>query len=183
MDLGDYPGLWPGIIASLFISLALCIPVGRVTRISAPNAWLLLFGLGIIFAATLTPSLEAISEGALGSGRCDLSRFTPTPIGELRTINQYSLNVMLFIPLGIAIGVIPRERDQATFAVAALALPIAIESIQLAVVQLDRACQSGDVVDNLFGLGIGFIIGFVIAGVARGIVRLVTWMRRVDTPV
>jgi VanZ like family len=182
LNLADYPGLWLGIAVSLVVSLALCIPVGRALGIAVANAWLLVFSLGIIFSATLTPSLEATSYGALGTGRCDLSRFTPLSLGQLLAFDEYSLNVLLFVPLGIAIGCILRDRYQSTLAVAAVALPFAIEWIQLVVVQLDRACQSGDVVDNLLGLTIGLIAGSLVAGVWRAIARVRSGRRRPGVP-
>ena len=51
----------------------------------------------------------------------------------------------------------------------ALLLPPAIEATQGVVVVLDRACQGGDVFDNLVGLGIGLIAGWAIRSVWRRI--------------
>ena len=70
-----------------------------------------------------------------------------------------SLNVALFIPLGIAIGLVHVSRPWAALTFAAIALPFAIEAIQLVAPILDRGCQSADVVDNLTGLALGLLIG------------------------
>ena len=42
---------------------------------------------------------------------------------------------------------------------AAILLPIVIETIQAVVPALGRVCQSGDVVDNWTGLALGLAIG------------------------
>ena len=172
MDLRDYPGLIPGIALSIALAFVLCIPVGRALGIASLNAWLLVFGFGLIVAATLTPSREALAEGVNGTGVCDLSRFTPASIDQILSYDEISLNVFLFIPLGIAIGFVPPRSYLLELIVVAATLPILIETIQLIVTQLDRACQSGDVVDNLTGLAIGLIVGLVAAGLIRRIRRL-----------
>ena len=46
-------------------------------------------------------------------------------------------------------------------AIAALLLPVAIETTQAVVVAMGRACQSGDVLDNAFGALIGLALGLV----------------------
>jgi glycopeptide antibiotics resistance protein len=69
----------------------------------------------------------------------------------------------MFIPLGATIGLVPRSRRMAVVLIAAIALPFAIETAQLLLPVLDRACESADVVDNLTGLFIG-LSGGVVAG-------------------
>lgn len=169
MDLGDYPGLVPGIALSVVLGLALCVPIGRRLGIAIPTGALLLFGFGLVIAATLTPSLEAVTDGAIGTGTCDLSRLTPPPLDQILSFDEVSLNVILFVPLGLAVGFVPPRAHQLLLIAAAVALPLVIEVIQLFVTKLDRACQSGDVVDNLVGLGIGVIVGLAAAWLMRGI--------------
>jgi hypothetical protein len=169
LDLGDYPGLLPGVALSIVLGVALCVPLGRALGIASMNAWLLIFGFGFAVAATLTPSLQALTEGAIGTGTCDLSRFTPPPLSQILSFDDISLNVILFLPLGLAVGFIPRRSFQLTLIVVAVALPFVIEAIQLVVTQLDRACQSGDVVDNLFGFAIGLVVGMIASGLIWGL--------------
>ncbi len=71
-----------------------------------------------------------------------------------------------FIPLGFAIALVPRSCRKAVVLAAAVALPFVIETTQLVVVALDRACQSADVVDNLTGLLVGLVAGAVVARLA-----------------
>jgi VanZ like family len=169
VDLGDYPGLIPGIVLSGVLGLILCVPLGRALGIASLNAWLLIFGFGIVIAATLTPSREALAEGAIGTGFCDLSRFTPPGLDQILSFDDTSLNVILFIPLGIAVGCVPPRSHMAELILLGATLPFIIEAVQLLVTQLDRACQSADVVDNLLGFAIGLVVGLLAAGLFRAV--------------
>jgi glycopeptide antibiotics resistance protein len=130
----------------------------------------LIVSLGIILSATLTPLNGVIDVGGVGAGSCDFSRIGLAPLRELRRLDDTSLNVLLFVPLGISLAFLPRTRRTALLITAAIALPFAIETIQLLLALLDRGCQSADVIDNLTGLAIGFGGGLVaawLAGTAR----------------
>jgi glycopeptide antibiotics resistance protein len=170
--LGDVAWFWPGVVISIILSLVLSIPVGRALRVGWPVALTLLVGLGFIAAATLTPSQEALRFGAVGSGTCDLSRIGLAPMADLFPPGDPTFNVLLYIPLGVAIGLFPRSHRKVVLIAAAVVLPIVIETIQLFATGLDRACQSADVSDNLTGLLIGLVLGLCL-GV---IVRFVRWL-------
>lgn len=157
----ELPWLLPGAAISVFVSIAVSGAVGRALRVRRPVAWVMVLSLGIIMAATLTPQWEALAFGARGSSSCDLSRLGLAPLGELLQLTDTSANVLMFIPLGATIGLVPRSRRKAALVIAAIALPFAIETIQLLVPMLDRACESADVVDNLTGLAIGLAGGVV----------------------
>jgi hypothetical protein len=161
--LGDVSLLLPGIALAAVAGLILGPRVGRAMGRGRVLGGLLVLGFGMILAATLTPSAEAIRSGAVGSGTCDLSRFGPAHLGAILSLEDAGFNVLLFLPLGIAIGTtVPRGRRFGLLA-AAIALSPAIELIQLVVTRLDRACQSSDVFDNVTGLIVGFVIGSVAA--------------------
>jgi len=115
--------------------------------------------------------LEALEFGARGSSSCDLSRLGLAPLDELLEPSEASLNALMFIPLGAMIGLVPRSRRKAAVVIAAIALPFAIETIQLLVPALDRACESADVVDNLTGLVIGLGGGSVAGWLAAAVYR------------
>jgi glycopeptide antibiotics resistance protein len=121
----------------------------------------MVLSVGIIMAATLTPQGEALEFGVRGSSSCNLSRLGPIPLRDVLRLTEASINVLMFIPLGAAIGLVPRSRRRAAVVTAAIALPFAIETIQLLVPMLDRGCESADVVDNLTGLAIGLACGVV----------------------
>jgi glycopeptide antibiotics resistance protein len=90
---------------------------------------------------------------------------------ELRTNGDALGNILMFIPLGVTISLVPGSRRKAAIVVAAIALPFAIETIQLLLPALDRACESADVVDNLTGLVIGLGGGSVAGWLAATVYR------------
>jgi VanZ like family len=159
--LSGYPGFIPGVVASIVVAYLTSTAVARFFRTGRWVGGALVFGLLVIVSATLTPGGNAPH---LDGVTCDLSRIGLAPLHDLLRISEVSLNVVLFMPLGAALGLLPRSGRKAAVIVAALALPVAIETIQLLVPFLERACQSADVSDNLtgllIGLGVGTLAGF-----------------------
>jgi hypothetical protein len=164
---GDYAGFVPGLVISVVLALLLCGGVARRLRVSRVIAALLIVSLGVVLSATVTPSREALEgEGHLASG-CDLSRWGPAMWREYVHVGDTSLNVLLFIPLGVVIGMLPRSAYRTPILIAAVIMPFAVEGFQLVVTPLGRACQSADVFDNLLGLVVGLCVGSLIAWVGR----------------
>jgi glycopeptide antibiotics resistance protein len=153
------PPVKPGLALALVLSVLLTPVVARRLRIARIHAWLLLISLGVILALTLTPSRAAVELGVQGTIGCDLSRIGPGSWSTYARIDDPILNVLVFIPLGISIGLLPPSRTRRWLFVGAFLLPVAIETTQALVVALDRACQGGDVFDNLAGLVIGLALG------------------------
>jgi hypothetical protein len=106
------------------------------------------------------------ADPGTGPGYCVLVRFWPASLQELASVSGPSLNVVLFVPLGIALALLPRSRERSIAIAAAVALPFAIETIQYIVPALGRYCDSADVADNLTGLVVGLAIGAVAGGAA-----------------
>ncbi len=159
--LSEFAWLRPGIIISIVLSVVLGARAARALRVSRVVATTLIFGAGLIASATLTPSREALTQGAIGTGTCEFRRVVPASVAELLSLGDPTFNVLLFVPLGLAIGLLPRSRRKVLLVAAAFALPFAIEAIQLLATGLGRGCQSSDVADNLTGLVIGLVVGFV----------------------
>jgi glycopeptide antibiotics resistance protein len=157
--LGDVAFLVPGIALAVIAAIILAPRVGRAVGGGRGGGALLVFGLGLILSATLTPSAEALRSGAVGSGVCDLTRFGPASLRSILTLEDPGFNILLFLPLGGAIGLIGPRRTRFGLLAGAIVLSPAIELIQLVVTRLDRACQSSDVFDNLTGLAVGFVVG------------------------
>ncbi len=143
--------------------------MGRALGVSPPIGWLILVGFGVIVSATLTPQREALEFAAAGPSSCNFGRLGPAELSAYLVRGETAGNVLMFIPLGVAIALLPRSRGQAGLIVAATALPSAIEMAQLLVPALDRACESGDVVDNLMGLAVGLAVGLaLVAAIGLG---------------
>lgn len=153
------PWLVPGLVASALVGLVVARRVGRYFRTSPSIGWGLVVGFGLVVAATLTPLRAGLDLGTTGIGTCDLSRIGIAPLRELFRLSDTSLNVLLFIPLGIAIGLVPASRRRNVLAAIAVVSPLVIESAQLVLPVLGRGCQSADVFDNLSGLVLGWLIG------------------------
>jgi VanZ like family len=162
----DVPFFLPGFAISVFVGIAASGVLGRALGVRRALAWAIFVSLGIIAAATLTPRWQGLEFGAVGSSSCDLSRLGPAPLDELLRPTESLGNVLMFIPLGVTISLVPRSRRKAAIVIAAIALPFAIETIQLLVPALDRACESADVVDNLTGLAIGLAAGPMVGWLA-----------------
>lgn len=178
--LADYAWFWPGVATSIVLGIVLSRRVARALKVRRTVAMTLLLSLGLIASATLTPSREAVRFGTIGSGSCDLGRIGPASLAELLAFGDPTLNVLLFIPLGVVIGLFPASRRKVVLVVAALALSPAIETIQLLARGLDRACQSSDVSDNLTGLVIGLVVGLVVGVVARRLAQSASGSGRED---
>jgi hypothetical protein len=163
--------LVPGIVVTLAVSILASGALGRWLRVRRSIAWALLFSLGVILSATLSPldGAEGVTQDAVRT--CDFSRTWPASMSDVLQGNDVALNIVMFLPLGCAIGIAPLSRRKMLVLVGAIALPFAIEAVQLFVVPLDRACQTADIVDNLTGLTIGLVAGAVIAWLAPVIRR------------
>lgn len=162
------PWFVPGTGVFVVLGLALARPLAKMLATRFWIACALVIGFGIVISATLTPLNGHLNGAAVGRA-CDFSRMGLAPLDDLLTIDDTSLNIVMFIPLGVALGLLARSRQKAGLIVAAIALPVAIETIQLLVPAIERGCQSADVFDNLSGLVVGLTIGTLTGWVAGAI--------------
>ncbi len=137
--------------------------VGAWLRIHRLLAAFLLFSLGIILVGTLTPIAADEMVPPELRDTCDFSRTSRATPADLACAGDVVINILMFIPLGFAIGTLSWTWRKVAVIVAAIALPFAIESVQLLVLQLGRGCQAADVVDNLTGLLIGVFAGIPVS--------------------
>ena len=168
--LGTYPGFLPGLLVAFAFSIWASEMVGRWLKVRRILAWLLVMGFGAVLAATLTPGRESLDFGFSPGGICDLRRMRPA-MTALLSINYSSLNVLLLVPLGVAIGLLPRSGKKVGVVLLAVGMVFAVETVQALLPVLGRRCESGDVIDNLtgllFGLVIGTVVGILIPTLAR----------------
>ncbi len=162
--LRNTPLLIPGVAIALIVAVALAPRAATRTGLSPLLAGMLVFAFGAILAITLTPGS---GDGFFFEQSWCGGLRPPPRLGQLLSLGEHGLNVALFVPLGLLIGLIPRARPFATAAVAAGAMPIFIEWIQYSVPQLDRICQTWDVLENLMGLAIGLGVGVVVSFALR----------------
>ena len=127
---------------------------------------MLLVSVGVILAATMTPLEVGNGPDLSHPGSCDLSRIGPPSPGQFPWPGDVLGNMVMFVPLGFAIALVPRSHRKAAVLILAVALPFVIEATQLLVTPLGRACESGDVVDNVTGLFIGLAAGAVVSALA-----------------
>ena len=171
-DIGaTLPWLVPGMALALAGSILLSAGVGRALPVRRTVAWVGLFSLGVILAGTLSPQDPSIGIPPNLVRSCDFTRTWLAPLSEVLNGSDASLNILLFLPFGWAIGVAPLSPRKALVAVAAGALPFAIEAVQLLVPALHRGCESADVVDNLTGLVAGLLAGMVTAWLVPVVAR------------
>ncbi len=175
--LGPSPLFLPGIAVSLVIGRVVAERVGRGLHVARGLAFALVLSLGLIVSATLTPSPEAFAYAVGGTGppeiheTCDLSRIGLPALESLASMNDDSLNILLFLPLGTSLALLPGSRRKAGLVVGAFAMPVAIETYQLALAHFGRACQASDVADNVTGLVVGLVVGLVFGAVVGLVAR------------
>ena len=159
--LAALPWFLPGFAISVVVGYLVRHRAARLLGASPLLGWALIVSLGIVASATLTPLHEAAFEGGVQTTGCDFSRVGLASLEDILELGDTFLNILLFIPLGAALGLLPRSRRKAWLTLGGLALPFVIETTQLIATPLDRACQSADIVDNVSGLLIGLVIGSV----------------------
>ena len=149
------PGFLPGVAASLAAAALAARPLATRLCTMRPIAFALVASVGVIASATLTPFTGSPTPHP---GSCDMTRIGPAPIQDLLRPGDVTGNVLLFVPLGVCLGLLPRSRVRTVLVAAAVAFPFAIEGTQLVLVPLNRACESADVADNLTGLVLGGVV-------------------------
>ena len=154
------PWLVPGLLVSFVVA---AVFGGTVARRAGTGPWVgraLIVAIGLILAATLTPDASGLA-GEHGPATCDFRRWTLIPLRTFLAFDDASLNVFLFMPLGLVLAALPRRIRGWAILVAAVT-PVVIETIQLVLPAIGRGCESADVVDNLTGLLVGLGVGILI---------------------
>ena len=160
--LDGLPLFWPAMILALALAALAAVPVARLLQAPVWVALLLLGSLGVIVAITLTPATPAYFDAGTPIG-CLHDGFVPPALDDLLQLNQTSLNVFLFVPLGLACALLPRWWQVTLGWLFAVALPFVIEMAQYEVPRLGRVCSTADMAANLTGLFAGVIGGLLLA--------------------
>jgi glycopeptide antibiotics resistance protein len=169
--LASVPWFVPGVVVTVVIALAAAPRVTTRLRCPTAVAVLLVGSIGLVCAATLTPLVGAIEEGIWSSGTCSTRRTGFAAPSTYLRVSDAALNVVLFVPLGVAIGLLPWSRSTAVLLMAGVGLSIAVEGTQMLLPVLGRGCETADIVDNTAGLVLGLAVGSIVRSVllrARG---------------
>lgn len=171
--LDAVPLFWPGVLCALVPAALLNRPVGRLLRAHWVVGFLLLLALGGVVTLTLLPDTRGPfwENSRYAVQACVLDGAGPRPLSELLTATQSSLNVALFVPVGLAAALAGTRPRALLVLLGAVALPFAVEWVQYVVPALGRACDAQDVWDNLFGLALGGCAGLLFGPLGRAGVR------------
>lgn len=154
LDLPWYPTFLPGFGINLVFTLGLAVVIGLLIaphlqmRRWAAAAWL------ICLLAPLAYTLTATASGGLTG--CDITGLPWDSRSALFAPNT-RMNVVMMIPAGAALLLLPRGAFRLAGLGISLALPIAIEFTQMAPF-LRRGCQFADVVTNQAGVVTGWCL-------------------------
>lgn len=154
-----------GSVVALVVAVLLARPVGTRLGTRPLGGFLVVLGFGLVLAFTLTP--RTVEYGQAEGLRCLVPSLRVLAPDRLLAFSDETMNVLLFVPLGLAIGLLPRRRSTAVVALVAVALPWIVEGTQLVVTSLGRYCQSTDLTTNLLGLVIGAAAGSLVVRLTR----------------
>jgi VanZ like family len=155
------PEYWPAAVLVALVVATAAAAVGRVLGGPAGTVFLLVGSVGLIVATTLTPA--TVSYFVPGHpATCLVRPLQLPPLYQLTSLNETSLNVALFVPLGLGCALLRRFGQVLLALPIAIAVPIGVEAVQYAVPRLDRVCSTADITANLTGLALGFLIGLVV---------------------
>lgn len=157
------PRLLVGLPAALLVAVLAGRRVAAATDCNRFTGFVLAFSVTAILVITLLPMPP--TDGPLEGPRCLIPGLYAFRSGELFRIDDVSLNVVMFVPLGIAVAWLPPSSRRRVLALA-IALPWVVEGIQLVVPALGRTCQSVDITTNLLGLAIGLVGGLIVRRLA-----------------
>lgn len=153
------PLFLPGVALWLIVALLLMPRAARFLDAHRLVTFSLVMSLGFVALATLTPTAVALAGGGSGTAACDFSRLGLPPRSELLSAHDTLRNVLLFVPLGLALGLLPKNPRAVGLIIAAYVSPLVIETVQLVTPVMGRGCQSADVIDNAIGLTVGLALG------------------------
>lgn len=156
----ELPLFVPVVIVVTVLALVGAGRVARATGARLTVAAALVVAAGVVVAATLTPQASALVYGETGTGACNLARLTPAAPWAYLVFGEALGNVLLFMPLGVTLALMPTSTVRHWLLLGAIASPFLVELAQLVTPMFDRACESADIIDNLLGLAVGFALGW-----------------------
>lgn len=162
-------------VTGFVLLLAALVSRRRIGWDKAISVALFLWALTALFIITLVPANgpPGIIPADLAQTTCSFDYGGPAPEGFwIFGGGQRLLNVAVFVPAGIMLTVaLSRFRHGLWLVVPAVLVLIGcsvlIETIQLELTRINRACDVTDVVDNATGAVLGTALGLLVVGVVR----------------
>lgn len=142
-------------------------------RVSRLFVVVVMLALGAVLLITLTPSTDSTLFTGLPVRRFCYFGVPHFPrVIDLTHIDERSLNVLLFAPLGLLVLLAPRWRVAVALSMLFVLLSPFVESVQYLLPAMGRTCTTSDVLGNLLGLFAGGVVGLILRLIALGISRL-----------
>ncbi|MFF1351551.1 VanZ family protein [Streptomyces sp. NPDC058322] len=148
----------------VLIALAAVMIAGLVGYFAAKRLWDHPWAYAGLFAALVAELSVTIFFPSPGhvSGQCVLNR----NLGEPFATEQGLLNVAMFLPIGL-FGILAVRRVLPVFLGGAL-LSVVTELSQALAPWVGRSCDSGDVLTNTLGVGVGTLAGWALVRAVSG---------------
>lgn len=153
--LNAFPFAPPAFILGGLIAFFVSRPLAR--RLNERRIVLVCWLVSLVFilALTLTPSSYALSmDSSLPMSRIWVWSFPN--MSALFSVNWESMNLLMFVPIGVASGLFAGRRNIVVFAMGACATSVLVELIQYAVLPLARPqFNSATVIIGWIGIVVG----------------------------
>ncbi len=145
----------PNLVFTIAVAIALAAALAGTRHVSMLRTMVWLLAMLVPLAYTWT---EAAGSGTAG---CHWGQ-PPWDFMPYATNPEITRNIALMVPAGAAAWLWPTAHERLSALVCALAAPTVIEFGQYLVPQLHRACQAGDIINNMMGalLGWSMVAGF-----------------------
>lgn len=151
----DRYGGWLLVVAVVAVLVA--FPLARLLRSNPLVTGLLVVSLLAVVALSLAPSntLQAAAGVCL--------RPVTLPVGRrILWPSDLTANVLMYVPLGVAVVWLRPKLVRLVAVVAALLVPLAIELTQKELIAINRQCSLSDIIGNEVGLLVGMAAGAVL---------------------
>lgn len=156
-----------GLVIAVVLGLVFAYPVAQLLRSNPVVVGLLITVLLAVLVFTLTPHPRVY-----GSADVCLMTLTRPSRADLVEPTDISLNLLLFLPVGVLVMLLRPLAVMIGFILFALLLPVIIEYTQYAIGRLGRTCSLYDIATNELGLIIGLAIGVVVRAIWEVIARI-----------
>ena len=158
----------PLMIASVAVASVLCRTTGKWLRCGPLAAWLLIAGVGVFAALTLTPTDSSLAGYSGGSTSISLTVDWPG-IHRLTSMSSETLNMAAGALLGLGGGAVARRTGYVRYVALVLGAPVVAELVQWAFPALGRSgFLMTDVVINWVGVASGLLLAWVGIAILRG---------------